>query len=455
MRTEQLAPRRDATAIIISSLPWALACVGLLLVSVASALPPGFHVETMVSGLDNPVAFAFAPDGRVFVNERLTGRIRVVEDGVLLPEPLATVAVSPSGERGLLGIAIDPDFEHNRYIYVLHSRTPTLQRITRFTAEGNRGIEGTVIWDGIPAAVIHNGGNLHFGPDGRLYLSVGDTGRPVLARRVRALPGKIHRIDPDGSVPEDNPWPGSTAFCIGCRNSFDFTFHPDQVPVVIYAAENGPTRDDEINRVTAGADCGWPAVTGMAGRRPFTDPIHSWSPTTAPVGIVFYRGWNFPLAFDGDLLVAEYTTGRILRIDLDEEGARVLATEVLLEEDYGPLYGLGIAPDGTLWFSTNDALHRVVCDTPPQRFRRGDVDTRSGINHGDVALLISYVRTGVPIPLCIAAADINDDAIIDLNDVATLLGFLNGAVAGLAPPYPGCGLDPRTKLPCAGDPPCE
>ncbi len=433
-------------------------CLTLALLALpftALAIPPGFRVDEMVVGLNHPVAFAFAPDGRIFISERIAGEIRVVDRGALLKEPFATVQISASGERGLLGIALDPGFATNGFLYVFHSVTTSEQRITRFRAEGNHGVDETIIKDGIPASVLHNGGSIGFGPDGKLYFTVGDTGNPELARKIFEIPGKLHRVNADGSLPDDNPWPRASAFCLGCRNSFDFTFRPSEVPVVIYASENGPIDNDEINRIVAGQDYGWPLASGVTHDEIYIDPIYTWSPTRAPVGIAYYVGHNFPLEYNGDLFVAEYTTGNILRLHLNDEGTAVLQDSAFLNGEYGLIYDLVVAPDGTLWFSTASSLYRIVNDHPPQSFVRGNVDGTNGIDAHDAALLLSYILTGHPVPYCMAAADVNDDNLVDPNDVTVLLSFIYGAMTHLPTPFPECGLDYKSELSCESQEACQ
>lgn len=428
-----------------------------LLASAAAAdsLPDDFRVETVATDVKQPVSIAIATDGRVFVSERVTGRVRVIADGKLLPEPFASLPVCATGERGLLGIALDPAFAENGYVYVFHTRTPELQRITRFTDRDNVGLEATVILDGIPASSYHNGGGLAFGPDGMLFFSVGDTGDAEAAGSFRRFAGKIHRIRPDGTTPDDNPWSRRTSFCLGCRNVFDFTFFPGEVPVVIYASENGPTVDDEIHRVTAGDHCGWPRVTGVAGDGNTVDPIHSWRPTTAPVGIAYYRGNQFPREYREDLYVGEFTTGRIVRFELSPDGTEVTHREVFLDGGYGSIYDVELGPDGALWFSTTRGIFRIVGSTPPVEFIRGDIDGADGVDLHDAVTLLAHLLSGAPAPGCMAAADVNADDTVDISDVSTLLGYIFRVVPVLPAPFPHCGVDPSGVLDCREHPACN
>ncbi|HWP93696.1 MAG TPA: PQQ-dependent sugar dehydrogenase [Thermodesulfobacteriota bacterium] len=214
------------------------------------------EVELVLGGLDFPVTLACASDGRIFFNELRTGNIRIIRDGVLLPTPFAAVPVSINGENGLIGLAFHPQFDRNGLVYVFHTHPqPRRNRVLRFTDLNNLGTQETVIIDDLPAADIHIGGNVGFGPDGKLYVTIGDVSNPANSQSLDSLAGKILRYNPDGTIPADNPFLDSPIFALGLRNSFDFTFHP--ATGVIYATENGPNCDDEINRIIAGGNYGW------------------------------------------------------------------------------------------------------------------------------------------------------------------------------------------------------
>ncbi len=323
---------------------------------------PSFTVETPFTGLNLPVTLAFAPDGRLFFNELNTGRVRVIENGQLLAQPFAELPVLTSGERGLIGLAFDPNFNINGYVYLLHHLAdPTVRaRIVRFTDFENQGIGLAVIVDDLPSTSIHNGGNIGFGPDGMLYVTVGDGQDPANSQNMDSVNGKILRYVPNGSIPASNPY-GSfrAAYNLGLRNSFDFDFHP--LTGTIYASENGPDCDDEINRIVPGANYGWrPNYPCGDTDILFVTPIIRFTPVIAPTGITFYTGSPFP-QFQGDLFMVDFNNGQVQRFAVDEPQLGVISeSAVLVDGDFGALFDIVEGPDGFIYFSSSDAIHRLV-----------------------------------------------------------------------------------------------
>ena len=209
----------------------------------AASLPTGFAETQLVSGLSSPTAMAFAPDGRLFVCEQ-GGRLRVVKNGALLPTPFVTLTVDSAGERGLLGVAFDPDFATNHYVYVYYTATsPAVHnRVSRFTANGDVAAAGSEVvlleLDNLSGATNHNGGAIHFGPDGKLYVAVGENANGANAQTLANLLGKMLRINADGTIPTDNPFYATASgrnraiWALGLRNPFTFAFQPRDRPDV-------------------------------------------------------------------------------------------------------------------------------------------------------------------------------------------------------------------------------
>jgi glucose/arabinose dehydrogenase len=233
----------------------------------AATVPAGFTDSIVASGLTNPTAMALAPDGRIFVCEQ-GGSLRVIKNGALLSTPFLTVTVNSSGERGLLGIAFDPNFVSNQLVYVYYTATtPAIHnRISRFTASGDVALAGseTIVMDmpNLSTATNHNGGALHFGPDGNLYVAVGDNANSANAQTLSTRLGKMLRITSTGGIPTDNPFfnqatgDNRAIWALGVRNPFTFTFQAGVGRMFIN--DVGENTWEEINDGIAGSNYGWP-----------------------------------------------------------------------------------------------------------------------------------------------------------------------------------------------------
>lgn len=348
-------------------------CFGVALLAVYAlpvprlgAAPPGFVVENVANGLASPVTFAFAPDGRIFYNELDQGWVRVIENGSVVPTPFGQLSVTTLGEQGLLGLALHPDFENNGFVYVCFSRSAGGHEIGRFTAVGNVGTNYTPIVTGLPSSGIHNGGNIAFGPDGKLYHTMGDTANSGNSQNNSTYPGKIHRFNDDGTVPADNPYPGglSSRYCMGLRNSFDLCWN--HTLGLLYASENGPGSDDEVNLIQPANNYGWPTVS-CSGGGAFTAALTCWTPTIAPTGITAYTDSQFGAQYLHDLFMADFNGGRIWWIQLTPNGMNFVTRSVFHDEP-GFVFDVVQGPEGYLYFSTGNAIRRIrrlpVVDAP-------------------------------------------------------------------------------------------
>jgi glucose/arabinose dehydrogenase len=342
-------------------------CSSLLVPVVLAALgtaqspPPGFVYETLSDGqLANATAMAFLPDGGLLITERATGRIRIFRDGVLQVAPWATVPVgsfSSFVEQGLLGIAVDPDYLVNRYVYVYYTE-PTLNenRIGRLTEVGGIGTNLTVLTrpGEIPTDWYHNGGTMVFGHDGTLFVASGDNYTPSNAQDLSNLLGKVLRYElPNLTVPTDNPFAGSPIYSYGHRNHFGLAIHP--VTGELYQTENGLAIQDEINRIVPGGNYGWPAVEGNhpAPNPAYVSPLSTYSPTTAPTGMTFYAGEHFPASYRNVMFFTDYNQNNIHAVTLNAAGTAV-QSQVNFDTLPGAGYGVLAGPDGSLYVLTND-----------------------------------------------------------------------------------------------------
>jgi glucose/arabinose dehydrogenase len=311
-------------------------------------------VATFVSGLEAPWSMAFAPDGRLFVTER-PGRVRIVLGGSLLPQPALTLPdVAAVGEGGLLGLALHPDFAQNQFVFVVYTTRTNrglVNRLVRYREAGNQLAEAAILLDDIPASNIHDGSRLRFGPDRLLYMTMGDAAAPSIAQDLASLNGKILRLTDDGRTPPDNPR-ASPVFSYGHRNPQGLDWHP--ATGELWATEHGEVGNDEINRIVAGRNYGWPVIQGGESRPDMEAPVLFFSPSIAPSGAAFYPG-DAIAEFKQNLFVATLRGQHLLRVRFDPaEPARVVATERLLENRFGRLRDVVAGPDGALYVCTSN-----------------------------------------------------------------------------------------------------
>ena len=338
----------------------------------ADAASAEVKVETVVDNLKIPWELVFAPDGRIFFTER-DGKLWVIEDESL--ELVATFPTSNTLEGGLLGLALDPEFEKNNFLYLyqtyfgfeLHHN-----KVVRYTVSNNQLTDEQILIDKIPGALWHDGGRIKFGPDEKIYITTGDATNANLSQKIDSLAGKILRINADGTIPVDNPFERSPVFSYGHRNSqgIDWTENG-----ILVSSEHGPSGEkgyahDEINVIEPGKNYGWPVIVGDSNNPEYTNPIlHSGDITWAPSGLLYYDSNKIP-ELRGKFLVAALRGQHVMVLDLDLENNMVNSVEKIFQDEYVRIRDLVQSPDGDVFILTsngdNDKILRVTAlETPP------------------------------------------------------------------------------------------
>ena len=350
------------------------------------------HVEVITDGLEVPWGMAILPNGDLLVTER-AGRVRLIQDGAVVPEPVLEFGVSMppplyglpllGSEGGLLGVLLHPEFAANRLFYLFYNidneDDVQIGRIERYalSEDGRSATLDRVILDDLPAGLHHQGGRMRLGPGGMLYVGVGAY-EPHDAQNPGTLAGKLLRMDLEGGIPSDNPDPGSYIFASGIRNTQGFDWYDDRHIVMV---EHGPSgielgrQDlrgyDEVNVVTAGDNLGWPRIWGCDAQEGMVRPVLTWEDPVPPTGAIFYRGdlipeWTGSFLFTTVGLSDRPGHGRHLhRVVFDENNPyAVLSHEVYLQDAYGRLRTIVSDSDGWLYVMTSNCDNRGEC--PPE-----------------------------------------------------------------------------------------
>ncbi|HET6543464.1 MAG TPA: PQQ-dependent sugar dehydrogenase [Chryseolinea sp.] len=355
--------------------------------SIAQTYPADFGQVVVANGITDPTTMAFAPDGRIFVAQQ-AGKLRVIKNNALLPTPFISLTVSSSGERGLLGIAIDPDFLTNNYIYLYYTvpGSPPHNRISRFTADGDVALVGSesivLELDPLSGATIHNGGAMHFGKDGKLYVAIGENGTSSNAQNLDTYHGKLLRINKDGSVPAGNPFTTGSeqrkrVWAYGLRNPYTFSIHPTTGRILVNDVGQGTW--EEINDATTGGkNFGWPTTEGIFNSNTyptFTNPIYAYPHGSgdgkgcAIVGGTFFSPTtsNYPSSYLGRYFFQEFCNVWINTLDLSGGSAvrAPFATGIS-----GGALAITVGPDGNLYYlgRSADALFKIIYNNATSPF---------------------------------------------------------------------------------------
>ncbi len=314
-------------------------------------------VEIVADNLTIPWGIDWLPDGTALFTER-NGNLRIIQHGILLQEPLLSLSVG-GVEGGMLGVVVDPKYSENNYIYLYYTYNEfltTKNKLVRYQFSDGTLIEDKILIDGIPGGPFHDGGRIQFGPDGKLYIATGDAGLSNISQDLNSLGGKILRINSDGTIPDNNPWKNSPVYSLGHRNPQGMDWDKSGN---LFVTEHGPSglrgvAHDEINKIIAGANYGWPDIIGDEEKENMLKPIlHSGDDTWAPSGSEFYYEDKIP-QWKGKYFVATLRGSHLHMVEFDLENNSVTSHEKLFQGEFGRLRDVQTGPDGFLYILTSN-----------------------------------------------------------------------------------------------------
>lgn len=317
---------------------------------------------TVLSGIDTPWELLYGPDGYLWFTERsgkvsrfspLTGESTII---------LTIQDVLEYGEAGLLGMALHPEFDAYPWVYLVYNYSSgefIKERLVRYVWNGSALTDGIILINNIPANSYHNGSRLAFGPDGKLYMSTGDAGFTSNSQNPNSLAGKILRINPDGSIPADNPVAGSYIWASGLRNTQGLVFTPEGL---LYGSDHGPNNDDELNLLQEGRNYGWPAVAGFCDlpdeltfcqQNNVREPLYAWTPTLAVAGIDYYNHPSIP-QWQNSILMTSLKASKLVSLKLSADGLSVVSADNWFDGFWGRLRDVCVSPDGKIYLAVSN-----------------------------------------------------------------------------------------------------
>lgn len=317
---------------------------------------------TVITGLDTPWEILWGPDNYIWFTERQGTVSRLNPENGQRNVILTIGDVFENGEGGLLGMALHPDFPDEPFVYLVYnylSGDLIKERLVRLTWDGTTLINQETLINNISANSYHDGSRLIFGPDAKLYMSTGDAGNTSNSQNMNSLSGKILRVNPDGSIPTDNPFSDSYIWALGLRNSQGLVFSPDGI---LYGSEHGPNSDDEMNLIERGRNYGWPNVAGFCDlpaentfctENNVREPLAAWTPTLAVAGIDYYNHPGIP-EWQNNILMTSLKAGKLVSLKLSSDGLSIIEQFDWFVNNYGRLRDLCISPDGRVFLAVSN-----------------------------------------------------------------------------------------------------
>lgn len=334
--------------------------------------------QTIISGIDIPWEIIWGPDDQLWMTERY-GRVSRVDPATGQQSVLLTLPdCHATGESGLLGMALYPNFADTAWVFFAYTYLQGGQireRLVRYTYDSSAQalVSPLTLINDIPGNSTHNGARLLFLPDNSLLMTTGDAQNQAASLNPAALTGKVLRLWADGSIPVDNPTPGSYVYTIGHRNAQGMILHPNGK---VYISEHGPSSDDELNIISANRNYGWPSVNGLCdspaeiqycNANDVFEPLQTWTPTIAPSDMLWYTSATIP-AFQNRILLTTLKNQRLYALELDAAGDNVIGETQYLNGVFGrlrdictdPAGNIYLATNGTSWSNNQPFSHRIV-----------------------------------------------------------------------------------------------
>lgn len=321
------------------------------------------QLDTIVIAKDFhvPWEILWGPDDHIWMTER-SGRVSRINPDTKTVQRLLEISVIERGESGLLGMALHPHFPDEPFVYLVYNYPEgnnIRERLVRYTYQQDQLVNEEILINNISGNTYHDGSRLVFGPDDKLYMTTGDAGDMPLSQDLSSLSGKILRINPDGSVPDDNPIEGSYVWALGLRNTQGLDYARNGI---LYSSEHGPDSDDEINILEQGRNYGWPTVKGPCDTQEemqfctannVMEPIQHYTPTLAVAGIAYYGHQAIP-EWSNSLIVTSLKAGRLLVLHLSDAGDSIVSSTTVYDNEFGRLRDVCVSDDGRVFISTSN-----------------------------------------------------------------------------------------------------